>query len=188
MASPIMRVLVGGVPRAGKSILCRRLHQEWGPSHIPLDSLVSTLGHVFPEHGISHYGPRWEATAARFKPFLFEFLRHLEYEEFPVVVDGYHVLPRDVAQLDRTTYRTVFLGYPHLAAPDKVAAIRQRARPGDWTETLTEAELSAIVQRYIDQSAQLAAECARYDLPFVDTGGQFAQAIETAYRQVTHNA
>ena len=171
-------IILGGVPRAGKSSLAQALCRQSPYSHIPFDSLISTFGTIFPEHGISHYVPHPRACEA-VKPFFFEWIRHLEYEQIPVVIDAYHVRPQDLRDDPICSrYTVLFAGYPSVTCDKKCESIRQYARPGDWTESLSQEELRQLVKRYIIESRRLMEACAQTGYQFIDTSYHFRDTIE----------
>jgi len=141
-----------------------------------MDSVVSAFGNVFPETGIPHYDESHERACRAFKPFLCEFLRHLEYEEIGFVADLYHLLPEDVVSEGLpNTYDVLFLGYPSADCAVKCKQIRADARGADWTFELPDATLEEIVARFIGESRVLEDDCRRLGIHFVDTSQGFCR-------------
>jgi 2-phosphoglycerate kinase len=179
-------LIIAGVPRSGKTTLARRLCIDLGFSLFPADTVVSTMGRLFPEHGISHYEEDHDKACETFRPFLRELLRHLEYEGFPFVIDTYHVLPLSLVEL-KDTYGIVFMGYPSVDPREKLRHIRRCARAQDWTEDVPDAVLFEQVQRYIDESRMLEDACSEIGIPFVDTSPRFEQAIQRAFETLSQS-
>lgn len=144
-------ILIAGVPRSGKSTIARLIAHELGMSYFPVDALVSSLGTLYPELGITH----------------------LTYERTATVLDAYQCFRRDLHSAARTkgtpiasgtragaetgkeardVLRVIYVGYPHALPEEKVARIRRYARGGDWTEELDDVSLTAIVERYVPES------------------------------------
>ena len=171
-------IILGGVPRSGKSSLAQALCRQSAYSHIPFDSIISTCGTIFPEHGISHYIPHLKACQA-VKPFFFEWIRHLEYERIPVVIDAYHVRPQDLRNDPICSrYTVLFVGCPSVACDKKCASIRQYARLGDWTESLSQEELRQLVKRYISESRSLMEACVQTGYQLIDTSHHFNDILD----------
>ena len=81
--------------------------------------------------------------------------------------------------------RACFLGYPDLPAEAKAALVAAHASlPNDWLNPMG----PDYVARYLDQCRRLSAtlrdDCARLDLDFFDTGGDFHGALDAAERRL----
>jgi len=178
-------VVIAGVPRSGKSTLAKRLCAARGASYLPMDSVVSAFGRVFPETGITHYAESHEQACGAFRPFLCEFLKHLDYEDFAFVADTYHLLPEDAVSEGLTDrYDVLFIGYPSVDCTEKCSRIRSAAGDGDWTSELSDAELEGVVARFVEQSRDLEQACSRLAIRFVDTGCGFVAALDDAVREL----
>lgn len=46
-------IIIAGVPRAGKSSLCRKIAHTYGYQHISMDSVIAGSESVFPETGVN---------------------------------------------------------------------------------------------------------------------------------------
>jgi len=173
-------IIIAGVPRSGKTTLAKRMSAELGFSLFPADAIVSTFGKVFPEHGISHFEDDHGKACESFRGFLRELLHHLKYESFPFIVDAYHIMPQSLVDL-KETYSIVFMGYHSVAIREKCCHIRHYSRPKDWTEDLSDDQLCGLVQRFVNESKMIEKACSEVGIPFVDTGIEFEQAIQTAF-------
>lgn len=181
-------VIIAGVPRSGKSLLAHRLRERLHYSHFPLDAIVSTFGKVFPEHGISHYEKDHVKMCNSFKPFLFELLRHLEYEDINFIADTYHIKPADLPDFPSLKkYKIIFLGYPSVSAQDKCVGIRRYARAGDWTNELSDKQLESLVQCYIEESKLLQESCEKTDIRFVDTSRDLTGILDKICNEIVQS-
>ena len=117
-------LLIGWVSRAGKSTLSRLLAQKYNLNRVPLDPLLTTFEHIYPEHGIGHKGEHTQLCKI-FAPFLTKFLEELLYEWSDFIVESYHFLPSLLSKEIREKYRIIILWYPDVSVEEKFADIRQ---------------------------------------------------------------
>ncbi len=192
-------ILVAGVPRSGKSTLARMIARELGMSYFPVDALVSSLGTLHPELGLTHLTSNPSEVSRILSPMLVELHSHLSYERAATVLDAYQCFPLDLHSAARANgipitseaaegagdaLRVIYVGYPRALPDEKVARIRRHARTGDWNEELDDASLTRIVERYITESRAIAEQCAALSWEFVDTGDDFEGAVRaTVERQ-----
>lgn len=194
-------LLVAGVPRSGKSTIARAISRGPGFSYFPVDALVSSLGKLHPEVGITHLTDNPQTVSRALSPLVVELHTHLNYERLDVVLDAYQCFPTDVdaairsagrhvvahptdwqkAQRDTAdTIGVVFVGYPSATVREKVAQIRRHAQPGDWSEDVDDASLGAIVERFVAESRLMATQCDALGWHFVDTYHDFDLAVSGA--------
>jgi predicted kinase len=62
--------LVAGAPRSGKSTIARMIARELRMSYFPVDALVSSLGTLHPELGITHLTSNPSAVGRVLSPML----------------------------------------------------------------------------------------------------------------------
>jgi ribosomal protein S18 acetylase RimI-like enzyme len=109
-----MIYLIGGAPRAGKSILGQQLSAKLGIGGISTDLIQEVL------QVNNHNGSKAEwnaapeaiiATAERFFPYLERFVWGVSSMAESYVIEGVNFLPRQVSELDRQyQIRTLFIG------------------------------------------------------------------------------
>jgi hypothetical protein len=183
----MLRALVFGVPRSGKSRLASRLVTEYQVSHLPVDSLVSALGVAFPRFGVGRqYSDSKSASAIA--PLLREWVPHLDYERLGYVVEGYHINVETAAELTGLGVRTVALGYSTVDELEKCQEIRMFERPQDWTASLSDSELLDFVRRYREESAVLHRACSERSLEYFDVGIDSGPALERAFESLSVRA
>jgi tRNA uridine 5-carbamoylmethylation protein Kti12 len=90
-------IIIAGVPRSGKSILSKYLHQQLKYNYLPFDILVSTFGKLFPETGITHF-EKAHIVSKKVAPLLFELIKHLDYEDEMMIIDLYQLFPKDLVK------------------------------------------------------------------------------------------
>lgn len=179
-ASKAMLFFIGGAARCGKGILARRLLAEMHLPYLSLDVLKMGL-----TRGISEYTIDPDAgamqVAARLWPLVLEMSVSLLHDQVDYVFEG-EILPIDVAMLRRnypTQIRACFLGYSNIAPDQKVHEIRAHAGyPNDWPQDYSDVALAVIVQREIEFSKFLQAECARYHMPYFDVSHEFLAGLD----------
>lgn len=173
-------LVIAGVPRSGKSGLCREFARQARCSHLAADSIVSSMADVFPELGI-HHGSDHSAICRRLKPLLASLIDHYQYEKIRFILDIYHLLPADAVELfPRERFVVLFLGYPNVDAHQKCAEIRMYDTRQSWTAPLTDAELRSLVERYIDESEKLEQACAEKQLGFLDVSERSGDLLSHA--------
>jgi broad-specificity NMP kinase len=175
-----MIIIIAGIPRSGKSTVAKTISEAHNYSYIPFDSFVSTFNKLYPNLGITHYD-NYKVVSKRVAPFLKELIKHINYEDISVVIDIYQLTPDDVRkyELDKIS-KIIYFGYTEISLEDKYNFIRKYSRSSDWTESLSEEELKAIIQEYIDESIEVKKKCEEYNIPFIDTGKDFKKTIKEA--------
>jgi hypothetical protein len=185
-------IVIVGVPRPGKSMIARRVSQELGLTYLPADAIVSTLGRLHPDLGITHWTEDIAAVSPRLSPVVVELIRHMRFEGVGLVLDAYQCFPADLAHAVKSAPTeaapslVVGVGYADLHVPDKVTAIRRHAAPGDWTENLSHAELARLVRRFVAESERFRSETRVLGSPFFNTGAgsAFDRAVDEAIRGI----
>jgi len=178
-----MLYLVGGASRAGKSTLADRMRTRHGVPWFALDALKMGLFLGAPDLGV-HPEHDDLATADLMWPILRPMLENLIFDGRDYLVEGVNLRPETVAAFRSETeapVSTVFLGYPEI----DLAAKRRQVADGagqynDWLNRMGEAYIAEYLEESRRFSAHLQGECARLELPFVDTAGDLATALARA--------
>jgi hypothetical protein len=112
-----MIYLIGGAPRAGKSILGQRVSVKLKTGWISTDLLAELLK-VRSDEGTNEWNAAPEAimiTAEKFFPYLERFVWGVSSMAENYVIEGVNFLPLQVAQLSaQYPIRSVFLGCSHM--------------------------------------------------------------------------
>jgi hypothetical protein len=167
-----MLYLIGGASRAGKSLLARRLLAEHGVPGFPLDAIMMAAQRL-PEHGFAvQSGDSAYQRATMLWPFTSELIFTAAAQMQDYAFEGDYLLPRLVAVFQKKypalPTRAVFLGYAQADPALKLEAIREHVSTNDWTRRLDANALQDVVQRQIDFSRRLRAECSLWGLPYVE--------------------
>lgn len=171
-----MIYLIGGAPRAGKSVLGQRVAAHLNIGWVPTDVLRSVLKADADES--------WDATpegittsAEWFFPHLERFLRGIGALADDYLVEGVHFLPHHVAELAKSfAIRSVFLGCSTLTL-ERFNAFPGRS-PGYAALPL---ELKRQIVQDVPAWSAFVAERARLaGYGYVDTAGDFAERLAEA--------
>ena len=180
-----MIYLIGGAPRAGKTILAQQLCTTLKVGWVSTDLLMDLL-RVANAPGRKM---KWDAapeaiTAAAewFFPYLERFLWGVSSFTDDYVIEGVDFLPAQVAQLS-TQYliRTVFLGCSQMTV-ESFTLFPGRSK---GYVNLPEALRRQIVEDVPRWSAFIRQEADRFGYAYVDMVGDFSQRLAEAERVLT---
>jgi hypothetical protein len=181
-----MNILIGGMMRSGKTRLATRLFREYGFCLVQTDPLILALQQALPEMGIGQRHQSYEALCDALQPFLVALLKVLAQDaSIDYVVEGYYIRPKDIEAFP-TAFAPFFLGYNLVSRQEKIGQIRAYARDHPcYTSTMADETLQRYVESWLVQSKALAADCARRNLPFLDTSAGIDFALATIMNQIT---
>ncbi len=78
------------------------------------------------------------------------------------------------------------MGYPHIDPVQKLRDMRtKKTSHYDWTDERNDGQLLETINDFIAHSRRLEKECAKHNLPFIDTSSDFENRLEQAFRQLT---
>lgn len=181
-----MIYLIGGAPRAGKSILGQRLCTALKIGWVSTDLLMELL-RVKDAAGIKkEWNAAPEAITANaewFFPYLERFIWGVSSMADDYVIEGVDFLPAQVAQLSaHYPIRTVFLGCSSMTLElfDQFPG-RSRGYSG-----LSEARRRQIVEDVPRWSAFIHQEAARFGYAYVDMADGFSQRLAEAEMVLTN--
>src|SRR5579872_5925747 len=180
-----MIYLIGGAPRAGKTILGQRLCATLKVGWVSTDLLMELLRVA----NAAGRKMKWDAapeaiTAAAewFFPYLERFLWGVSSFADHYVIEGVDFLPAQVAQLS-TQYpiRTVFLGCSRMT----LEGLAQFPGRSQGYVNLPEARRRQIVEDVPRWSAFIRQEADRFGYAYVDTASDFFQRLAEAESVLT---
>ena len=174
-----MIYLIGGAPRAGKSLLGQRLCTTLKVGWVSTDLLMELLRVNNAAGRKVAWGAAPEAITAHaewFFPYLERFIWGVNSLADHYVIEGVDFLPTQVAQL-ATQYpiRTVFLGCSRLTLED----FNQFSGRSGYS-SLPEALRRQIVQDVPRWSAFIRQEAERFGYAYVDMASDFSQRLAEA--------
>ncbi len=171
---------IGGAARSGKGILVRRLLSDFHLPYLSLDVLKMGLTRGLPELEFDPDAGGMR-VAERLWPLVREMSQNLFADHTDYVFEG-EILPKNVdaiRQVFTTQVSACFLGYGTISPDQKLSEIRKHSGyPNDWSQSCTDADLLAIIQREIAFSQYLQAECARLNFPYFDLSDQFMPILD----------
>ncbi len=153
-----MLYIIGGAPRAGKSILAQRMLEECRLAYFPTDTLMMGLATALPQLGLKP-----SASPSMRAPIMWPILRGMavkileNHEDY--LLEGDVLMPAHAAELRKgfgSALRACFLGYETV---DSVAKVRDIRRHGagneDWTNECDDAHLLRIVEEFKNLSRDI---------------------------------
>lgn len=175
-----MIVLIGGAPRAGKSILGQAISAKSGLSWIATDLLVDLL-RLKHEVGVK---ASWNATpeaitaaADWFFPYLERFVWGVSSQAESYLIEGVDFLPAHIAQLSaKYPIRAVFLGCSHMT----LEHFDQFPGRSQGYASLPEVVRRQIVHDVPLWSNFVRQEAARFGYPYIDVAGDFSARLSEA--------
>jgi hypothetical protein len=175
-----MIYLIGGAPRAGKSILGQRVAARLGVGWVSTDLLMELL-RVKQEAGVK---TEWDAapdailaSADWFFPYLERFVWGASSLAEHYLVEGVGFLPAQVGQLSaKYPVRSVFLGCSRMTL-EGLDQFPGRSRGYGGLPEAMRRRIAADVPRW---SAFVREECERFGYAYVDTAGDFFQRLDEA--------
>jgi hypothetical protein len=175
--------LVGGAPRAGKSILARRMLEENRVTYFATDILMMGMVKAMPEIGL-----KAEDSAQTRAPKMWPILRAMAVtileNNDDYLIEGDIVMPAHAVELRArfgAAVRACFMGYDTVDPLAKMNEIRRHgAGKQEWTNECDDSHLLRIVGEFKILSRQLRVECASHELAYFDGSSDFFAAIGQA--------
>jgi len=175
--------IVGGAPRAGKSILAQRMLEEQKVAYFPTDILMMGLAKAMPELGLRPVDSA-QMRAPIMWPILHAMAVTVLQNEEDYLLEGDVFMPAHAVELRErfgAAVRACFIGYTTVDSLTKVSDIRRHAAgKEDWTNECDDAHLLRIVEEFKSLSEQLRIECAEYEVAYFDGSADHLAAIEQA--------
>jgi hypothetical protein len=180
-----MLYLVGGAPRAGKTILSQRVSANLKVGWVSTDVLMQMLM-VKNEVGIK---AEWNAAPAAitanaewFFPYLERFIWGISSLADNYVIEGVDFLPAQIVQLSAEyQIRAVFLGCSTMTL-DRLDRFPGRSH---GYSHLPEEARQQIVQDVPQWSAVIRQEAERFGYPYIDMVSQFPERLHAAEALLT---
>lgn len=175
--------IIGGAPRAGKSILAQRILAERSLAYFPTDYLMMGIARAMPQSGLQLR----DAAPVRAKimwPMLREIASTIVENGDDYLLEGDVLMPTHVVELRErfdSAIKPCFMGYASIDPSVKVRDIRQfAAGKSDWTNQCDDAHLLRLVLELREFSRVLRDDCRKLGLAYFDGSRSFAGAVAEA--------
>jgi len=177
--------LVGGAPRAGKSVVSQQIASELGVGWVSTDLLVELLRAKY-ENSVS---VEWNAapeaiisTAEWFFPYLERFVWGANTQAENYLIEGVGFLPAQVAQLsEQYPIRSVFLGCSQMTL-EKLDQFPGRSPGYGYLPEKLRRQIAHDVPFWSEFVRQ---ECERFGHPYIDMADDFSQRVREVASMLT---
>lgn len=158
-------ILIGGMPRCGKSSLVDFLMREYAIPYYSTDILCQLINGSFPESGIDVELPI-EQKIQTFQPVLKMLIKTLSYQKGTFAIEGDVITPALAKEMqDIYNVTSCFLG----SATATVENYRTRTGGGyDWISERSDTEIGEIVEYVKKYSQQYKKECKELGLAYCE--------------------
>jgi hypothetical protein len=166
-------VIIGGTPRAGKTMLAIKL-VRYGFNRISFDNLSDAIQKGFPEVVIDDWTNQ-EICADRqfefFKAIIESAVNDAKIYGMNTVIDMYDFTPEYVSKLpNQNDIDVYFLAYPNKSIEEIQYTIKFFAKPVDWIAQVSEDYLGIVAKRCSQMNEKLVNQCKEYGYRLINTG------------------
>ncbi|MGF1478494.1 MAG: hypothetical protein ACFB4I_03255 [Cyanophyceae cyanobacterium] len=188
------KIIIGGVPRTGKSILAKKLFDRYHGLVMHGDTLVNAIKNNYK----NAFAPNFDTIDTNnyrdyllpMQNYLVKLVRNmgkgLDYNIS--IFESCYVLPESVAQLRKQGFVcSVFLLYNCLDIEQKIQDIRDYAKinPSCWSHQYTDSELHVALNNFTTLSRFLRQECRKYQVHWFDLDDQWSLNWYGVYQFIT---
>jgi hypothetical protein len=181
-----MLYLLGGSPRAGKSMMAKQFLSETGVPYFGLDYLKMGLARGRPELGVDPNGGDLIIAQQIWPVVRGMAMTYVENRE-DCLLEGTYLLPEYVAELQqilKDSIRACFVGFAEIDTWEKVRQIRDYgAQNGelDWSSD-DDDEARQKVEFLKEFSMYVKAECEKHGLTYFESAPNHAETINRVVR------
>lgn len=176
-----MLYLISGTSRSGKSLIAKRMMNEYSLPYLSTDWLMMGFNNGIPEYGIHHL--LWpNEIAKKIWPFLSSMIDNMLFDGMDYVIEGEAMLPvliADILKKYPDNVKVAFVGYADIEVDEKVSLVKENCdRDDDWLISQSEEYIRDHINNMIGYSKMIRRECEKYDLPYFDTSKDFLKSID----------
>lgn len=179
--------IIGGVPRAGKSTLQKKILEQYNIPGITTDLIRDSLYETYPEHHDFKDGP--DIYRAKGFSKLWESIIHNRrlYQD-NLLIEGVNFLPETLNKFKKLDYVEIyFLIYPKIAQKELYDRVRKYDSKHSWTAECSDEEIKNLCKVWINDSKFLKEECEKYGIKYFDTSNDFEKVINNAVKIIINN-
>jgi hypothetical protein len=175
-------ILIGGMPRSGKTTLAHTISKEFGLSHISQSSLHPAFKKFFPDLQIHSDGPSYDHIAHHSAPFYFEQCNWYARHNMRFIGDGYYFRPSHILSMNfHHGVIAIFMGYAQTDINYAFEKIRSQEKSYDWTKNCSDQELRSDLVRFRESSLQLKELAEENCFMYFDLNNDWDKGRYAAY-------
>lgn len=168
-----MIYLIGGSPRAGKSLLAQRFISQKPINSFSCD-FTYDMDQVVQLSGFAGAGIIEKGEA--YFPILKQLVHNISYRTEDCIIEGEVILPQHILELAKGyDVRACFVGLSDTSMEKIIKHGGYFNWPRYKLENNLEHEVSELVERIITQSRVIENECIKYDQPYFDLSGNYTK-------------
>lgn len=169
--------IIGGVSRAGKTLLRNRLLNKYKIEGISTDILQGVIDKRHTEWEKKFEG---EGKLEHYWPYILSLIYYqAKYSQNGFCIDSDLLTPKILKTIHPDIkFRAVFIGYSSISVDEKYNQIISNRKEHDWTNKLTEEKLKKHIAEAIKRSKELKIECSEEGFEYVDTSEDFIGQID----------
>ncbi|MDB4293607.1 hypothetical protein N9954_09400 [Maribacter sp.] len=177
-----MIYIISGTSRSGKTLIAKKMMQEYKIPYVSLDWLVMGFTNGIPEYGI--HDKLWpNEIAERFWDFLKAMLENMIWSESDYIIEGEAVLPELIHTLMNEHpdgIKVCFVGYTNTSLSAKVKDVYSYSSDNDWLTNKSNDYVERHISNMIAYSKRIRKSCEKYGIRYFDTSKNFTQVLNAA--------
>ena len=175
-----MIYIVSGASRSGKSIIAKKMLEDYQIPYMPIDVVMMGFMNGVKESGI--HDKMWpNEIAKKLWGFLEGCIETLIHQDSDYLLEGEAFLPSLIQELIKkypNKIKVVFIGYSHVTLDKKVKDVKTYpSGKNDWLKQLEDEAIIIHVKNMIDYSLRIKNDCEQYHLPYFDITSNFHSSI-----------
>lgn len=177
-----MIYLISGTSRSGKTLVAKKIMQQYQIPYLSLDWLVMGFTKGIPEYGI--HDKLWpNEIAEKFWDFLKAMLENMIWSETDYIIEGEAMLPELINELlkkypDRI--KVCFVGYSNVDVKEKAKDVYNYSYGNDWLTNKSNDYVESHISNMIAYSKMIKKSCEKHGIKYFDTSENFVQALDDA--------
>lgn len=170
-------IIIAGVPRAGKSTICKMIAKKYGYQHISMDSIIAGIEKIFPETNINTDSDlsvieniKW--ISSKMTPFIKAMMDSGEYDEcdYGVVFDMYQILPSDfVKHIDQKKCDLFYFINADVKAEERLEHLLRYDTSDDYSYHKSAIYKQEMCEEIVAVSRVFKEECLKHGFKYFNT-------------------